>query len=194
MRGRCYLLLIAAAWTQTRCSRPPSPASPPEPEPVRIIQFYATAPKLARGEQELLCYGVENAKTVWLSPPRQELTASASRCVEVTPSSTTTYILTAEGTAGQPATQAVTVDVGAPRAKIVEVKLSTLDLKRGDQLSICYKVENAKSVEIQPIHYHGGPKSDACTLTSPHETTTFVVTAIGAEGDKDEERVTVKVR
>jgi len=188
------LLLLWAALMQTSCTRTERPPRASKPEPVRITQFYATAPKLARGDKELLCYGVENAKTVWLSPPRQELTASASRCVEVNPSSITTYTLSAAGADGQPATQQVTVDVGSPRARIVEVKVSTLDLSRGEQLSICYRVENAKSVEIQPIHFRGGSRPDTCTMTSPHETTTYVVSAVGADGDKDEERVTVKVR
>jgi hypothetical protein len=187
-------LLVAAAWIQASCTRTESPPRSSKPEPVRITQFYATAPKLSRGDKELLCYGVENAKTVWLSPPRQELTASVSRCVEVNPSSATTYTLSAEGATGQPATQEVNVDVGPPRARILEVKVSTLELKRGDQLSICYRVENAKSVEIQPIHFRSGPRPDACTMTSPRETTTYVVSAVGADGGKDEERVTVKVR
>lgn len=186
--------LLAAAWIQISCTRTESPPRSPKPEPVRITQFYATAPKLPRGEKETLCYGVENAKTVWLSPPRRELTASAARCVEVNPVSTTTYTLSAEGSDGSPVTQEVTVDVGSPRARIVEVKVSTLELKRGDQLSICYRVENAKSVEIQPIHFRGGSRSDACAMTSPHETTTYVVSAVGADGDQDQERVTVKVR
>lgn len=187
------MLLIAAAWIQTSCTRTGSPQRSPKPEPVRITQFYATTPKLPLGDKELLCYGVENAKTVWLSPPRQELTASAARCVEVNPVSTTTYTLSAEGAAGS-RTQEVTVDVGSPRARIVEVKVSTLDLMRGEQLSICYRVENAKSVEIQPIHFRSGPRSEGCTMTSPHETTTYVVSVVGADGDKDEERVTVRVR
>src|SRR5712691_8846421 len=124
MRWGRSLPLICAAWIQTNCTRTESPPRSSKPEPVRITQFYATTPKLPRGDKELLCYGVENAKTVWLSPPRQEFTASAARCVEVTPSSTTTYTLTAEGAAGQPVTQEVTVDVGSPRARIVEVKVS----------------------------------------------------------------------
>jgi hypothetical protein len=193
MRWRSALPLITAAWIEISCTRNQAPPRS-RPEPVRITQFYATSPKLPRGEKELLCYGVENAKTVWLSPPRQELTASAARCVEVSPSSTTTYTLNAAGTDGQPITQDLTVDVGSPRTRIVEVKVSTLELGRGENLSICYRVENAQSVEIQPIHFRGGSRPNTCTVTTPHETTTYVVTAIGADGDKDEERVTVKVR
>jgi hypothetical protein len=192
MWRRFCLPLLATAVSCTRTPGPPPRSS--APEPVKITQFYATAPKVPRGEKGLLCYGVENAKSVWLAPPRQELSASASRCVEVNPTSTTTYTLTAEGADGPPATREVTVDVGAPHVKIIEVKLSTLDLHRGDQLSFCYRVENAKSVEVRPIHFVGGSKPNVCFMTSPRETTTFVVSATGADGDTDEERVTVKVR
>ncbi len=186
------LLLLAAAG----CNKP----APPEPRAAasldlpKITQFYATKPTVPRGEQELLCYGVENAKSVVLSPPRQELTASPSRCVEVTPTVTTTYTLTAEAPGTPTASQALTVTVGAPHVKIIEVKVSTLDLHLGDQLSICYRVENAKSVTIEPAHFRGGSKPDACFLTSPRQTTTYVVTATGVGGDTDTERVTVKVQ
>ncbi|HLK66387.1 MAG TPA: hypothetical protein VKU19_23295 [Bryobacteraceae bacterium] len=187
------LLLIAIG-----CGRPanPPPSRPADsvPQPVRITQFYATEPKVAPGDKELLCYGVENAKTVSLSPPRQELSASPSRCVEVNPSATTTYTLTAEAPGSPPATKEVTVTLGAARVKIIEVKVSTLDLHLGDQLSFCYQVQNAKSVVIEPVHYRGGTKPQSCFMTSPTKTTTYTVTATGADGDTDQEHVTVKVR
>jgi len=198
MRWWVGLPLLVAAASCTRSQSPPPSSSKPKPEPVRITQFYATAPKLPRGEKELLCYGVENAGSVWLSPPRQELSASASRCVEVNPASTTTYTLTAQGKdtepGSQPVTQNVTVEVGAPRVKIIEVKVSSLEIHRGDQLSFCYQVENARSVEVQPVHFRGGSRPNVCFMTSPAETTTYVVSATGADGDQDQERVTIKVR
>lgn len=194
MRGLTLLLLTVAACVQLACTRSPKTADSPKPEPVRITQFYATAPQLPRGEKELLCYGVENAKTVWLTPPRQDLTASATRCVEANPTATTTYTLSAQGATGVPITQEVTVTVGPPRAKIIEVKISSLEIKRGDLLSICYLVENAKSVEIQPIRYKAGSQAKNCTTLHPVHTVEYVVSAIGADGDKDEERVTVKVK
>jgi hypothetical protein len=197
MRGAAALaglmLLLCA------CSRKPAPATASAPAsrtagPPNITQFYATTPQLPRGEKELLCYGVENARSVWLSPPRQELTVSLTRCVEVTPSANTTYTLSAEGPGGPPATQTVTVEVGAPRVKIIEVQLNTLQLKHGDPLSICYKVENARSVEIAPIHFRGPSVSKGCTVDHPQKTTTYTVTAMGAAGDRDQEHVTVQVQ
>src|SRR4051812_41242586 len=104
MRWRTCLWLAAAGWVQMSCS--PSrtavqnSTAKQAPDPVKITQFYATAPTLPRGEKELICYGVESATAVTLMPPRQELSASPARCVEVNPTADTTYTLTAEGAGG----------------------------------------------------------------------------------------------
>jgi hypothetical protein len=161
---------------------------------VKITQFYATAPQLARGEKELLCYGVENGKTVWLSPPRQELSAALSRCVEVTPAGTTKYTLTAEGASGPPATQELTVTVGPPHVKIVDVTVSALSVKPGDLVSICVNSQHAATVEIAPLHFHAVNRAKACATDNPRKTTEYIITASGAEGSKDQEHVTVRVQ
>lgn len=185
-----------AAWTQTTqtaCSRPPKPAVKAV-EAVRITQFYADSSSVARGQRVLLCYGVENAKTVRLDPPRQELSAALARCVEATPAADTTYTLTAEGADGKTATRTLTIPVGPPVAKIVNVNVSSLEVKPGDPVTICYTVENARSVTIEPLHFTGGAKLKGCVNDTPRRSTTYVISAIGAAGNKDQERVTVKVR
>lgn len=185
------------------CSQsPPSKASKPaasesEPEPLKITEFYASPPELARGEKTLLCYGVEHAKSVWLSPPRQELFPSPNRCIEVTPEKTTTYTLTAQNDRGQSATQAVTISVGAakpPKVHIEEVTVTSLSIKPGADVGICYKVQHAQSVSIAPGGYRSGPGDHGCTVEHPAHTTTYVVTATGASGDRDEQKVTVTVK
>lgn len=186
----------AALCLLASCSRPAA-TPPPKAEAAgaRITQFYASPASIGRGEKTLLCYGVENAKTVRLAPENRELSAALSRCVDITPEQTTTYTLTAEGD-GPAAKQEVTVTVGAPKppgVKIVEVKVSALSIKRGEPVSICYTVSHAKSVKIEPSL----PPSDAhpnCGIGHPDRTTTYTVTALGASGDQDQERVTVKVR
>jgi hypothetical protein len=177
-------------------ARPVSKVEKRVASPPNIMQFYASPPEVEKGGRTLLCYGVENARTVWLSPPRQELTASHTRCVEAFPSATTKYTLTAEGEVGPAATKEVTVSVGPPappRAQIVEVTISSLSVRPGEPVSICYEVKNAASVSIEPIQYRGGPQSKGCTLVQPRETTTYTVTARGARNE-DSERVTVKVQ
>jgi hypothetical protein len=190
------MMLASACGFQMACSNStkPAPAEAQRPDPPRITQFYATAPRLAAGDKELLCYGVANAKAVWLSPPRQELSAALTRCVDVTPKETTKYTLTAEGEGGPAATSELTVTVGSPRAKIVEVTVSSLAVKAGDAVSLCYRVQFARSVTVAPIGFHGGPSNHGCTMVQPKKTTTYTVTAIGVGGDQDEQPVTVTVR
>jgi len=184
----------AAAALLAACSQKPAPQPEAKAAPARITQFYASPGQVARGEKTLLCYGVENAKTVWLAPPRKEVSAALSRCIEFEPAATTTYTLTAEGE-GAPARQEVMVTVGAPRPappKIIEVRVSSLDIKRGDAASICYEVSNAKSVKIEPATE--ASEHPRCGIVHPQRTTTYTVTALGAGGEQDQERVTIKVR
>ena len=89
------ILLAAAVWILTGCSEPAKQAEACRERrgPGRQnhpVLHHGSATR-ARGEKALVCYGVENARTVWLSPPRQELSAALSRCVEVSPEADTTY-------------------------------------------------------------------------------------------------------
>jgi len=186
----CGLFLISPA-----CRRPTPPEGPSAaPASVAITQFYTNSSSISKGEKALLCYGVENARTVWLEPPRQELSAALSRCVEVAPDATTTYTLTAEGSDGKSATKTLTVPVGAPKARIVNVNVNSIDVKSGDAVTVCYTVENAKSVSIDPLAYHGGSDPKGCVTDHPHKSTTYVITARGRDGGQDQEKVTVRVR
>lgn len=187
-----WAAVALAACALTACTREPVKPAPAAAESVHIVNFYATAPQLPRGEKELLCYGVENAKTVWLEPPRQEVSAALSRCVEVEPKETTTYTLTAKDVSGKQATQQVTVKIGAAKAKILEVKVSSLEIAKGDPVSICWKAQNAK-VTVAPLAA-SKPAMPNCVVDTPNKTTTYTVTATGADGDQDQEKVTVRVK
>lgn len=184
--------VAAAALVIGGCSRSTPPAAAPAATPPpRITQFYTTTPQLARGEKATVCYGVENAKSVWLSPPRQELSTALVRCVEVAPAATTTYTLEAQGPGGA-AKQELTISLGPPRPKIIEVWVNTLELKAGEQLQLCYKVSNSSKVRIEPTIAMLTDKPN-CGYSRPSRTTTYTVTATGPGGETDQEHVTVKV-
>jgi hypothetical protein len=185
---------IAVTSIAAGCGHPEKPAAPKAAEPVRITQFYTSASNIAKGDKALVCYGVENASAVWLDPPRQTLSAALARCVEVTPAVTTTYTLTAEGADGKSDTRSLTLPVGPPLAKILNVNVNSLEVKPGQPVTICYAVENARSVTIEPLHYAGGAKPKGCVSDQPRKSTTYVITAIGSAGDRDAERVSVKVQ
>jgi hypothetical protein len=193
--GICFALALCLL---TACSGPARPAAQsktvPRNDPPRITQLYATKPNLPRGEKGLVCYGVENSNKVSLEPPREELSAALARCVEVSPEATTTYTLTAEGPGGPPATQNLTVAVGAPAVHIVEVTVNSLTVKAGDAVSICFHAQNAARVTIEPVSFRSPIAARGCTVDNPRKTTTYVVTATGASGDQDQEHVTVKVK
>ncbi len=76
-----------------------------------IQMFYASPGAIHRGESTQLCYGVANAKTVKLEPQSNPVWPSFSRCVEVAPAKTTTYILTIEDASGNTKSQTLEVKV-----------------------------------------------------------------------------------
>jgi len=76
-----------------------------------IQNFYASPGAIRRGETVQLCYGVANAKTVKLEPQSNPVWPSYSRCVDVTPTKSTTYTLTIADAAGNTKTQTLEVKV-----------------------------------------------------------------------------------
>src|ERR1700730_1609135 len=74
-----------------------------------IQNFYASPGEIRRGGTVQLCYGVANAKTVTLEPQSNPVWPSYSRCVNVTPTKTTTYTLTIADAAGNSKSQTLEV-------------------------------------------------------------------------------------
>jgi len=77
---------------------------------LQIEMLYAT-PQVRRGEAAQVCFGLANAKTVTLEPQSNPVWPSHSLCVDVKPTKTTTYRLTATGADGKSLRQEVTVKV-----------------------------------------------------------------------------------
>lgn len=75
------------------------------------IQSFYGNPQIHRGEKAQLCYGVANAKNVTLEPRSSPVWPSYSRCVDVSPTKTTTYTLTASDDAGHSVSQTFTIKV-----------------------------------------------------------------------------------
>jgi hypothetical protein len=75
-----------------------------------IQMLYGTR-QIKRGETAQVCFGVANAKTVTLEPGNNNVWPSHNLCVDVKPTKTTTYTLTATGGDGKNVSQQVTVAV-----------------------------------------------------------------------------------
>jgi hypothetical protein len=82
--------------------------------PVRILRFYATTGSISLGDTAQLCYGVENAKAVRISPSIEPVAPAANRCLEIVPDHTTHYTILAVGFDGKIDHRSITlvVDTG----------------------------------------------------------------------------------
>ena len=114
--------LLVAMWGLTAMRYPGArawvrPAGTP-PGPVKILQFYASVGLLTAGDKALLCYGVENARSVRISPAVDHVYPSMNHCLEIEPEHTTHYTILAEGYDGRVATQSFTLPVAdIPRTR-----------------------------------------------------------------------------
>jgi hypothetical protein len=95
------VVLLAAAWgvgsipdSHVRSCIPPVGAPR---GPVRILRFYATTGSIAPGDKAQLCYGVENARSVRISPSIGTVAPAVNRCLDIVPDRTTHYTILAEG-------------------------------------------------------------------------------------------------
>ncbi len=189
------------------CSSPPppkaeSPAAQPAETPVKIGQFYTAPTHIGRGERAQVCYGVDGAAKVRLDPAVEEIWPAMSHCVEVHPNKTTTYRLTAVDSAGHSVTREATLKVGPRGAEsggtgprmIQEVTVNKLQVKPGEQVTICFTAHHARSVTITPGQGVQQSAERGCVVDKPAATTTYQVLAKGPGGQTDTERVTVRVR
>jgi hypothetical protein len=108
-------LIVVVLWSLALLHSPADrmwvrPLSSP-PRPVRILRFYATVGALFPGERAQLCYSVENAKVIRISPAVDSAYPSLGRCLEIHPDHTTHYTLQAEGFDGAVAVRSITLPV-----------------------------------------------------------------------------------
>ena len=148
-----------------------------------------------KGDKTLLCYGVEGAQTVRVEPPVEKLAPALTRCFEATPERTTTYTLTAEDSGGAAVTQAVEVTVGGSKPRLYDISVNATTLKRGQQVSFCFKGANGARISGGPGKFFmkGNPQKD-CLVDTPQKTTTYELVLTNKEGMTDSASITVEVK
>jgi hypothetical protein len=196
---------LTAAMVMGCGGREPEIVEPPEPQPLKILQFYPGALQIRPGEEVSLCYGVENAASVRIEPDGPEIDPSPNRCVMVTPEKTTTYTFHATGEDGSEQTQTAEVRVsGAPVARgqaggsagaglITLFAANVNTAAPGQQVTICYQAPEATSLRLQPAAAPVKAGGRNCFTVSPKQTTTYRLTATGPSGT-DTQSLTIRVR
>ncbi len=177
------------------------------PPPPRITAFYPSEPVAERGRPVLLCYGVENATSVRLTPPVQEtLPPLPSRCVSVTLTRETSYTLTATSATGAAASQTLTLRVCEPRAAaaradepaagglITTFAASADSVAAGQPTTVCYATRGAAKVEVRPSPGAPLPPARGCFIVRPSRSTTYTLTATSDSGQTESQAVNVRVR
>lgn len=178
------LTIAFVAVVATGCSRTPAP-------PVKITQFRVTPTFIPKGIPGKLCYGVENATKIELNPRVEDLLPAPERCIDISPVQATTYTLTAYGADGSSVTKSLSVGVGNPPPRVADLSATPVEVSRGGQVRICFKVENAKAVKISKGKLD---RKTNCATDTPRRTTIYKITALGADREEDTGTVTVKVR
>jgi hypothetical protein len=163
------------------------------PPGLRITQFYADRGELSKGEQVIICYGVQDAASVKIDPAVEDLKPSMNRCFSVTPAATTTYRLTAAAADGRETSEAFTVTVGPAPPRIEFVAVSSMEVKRGDKFTLCYGVKEAASVKLEPLGWTLPAAEKECRMWFPAATMKLTLIAFGEGGRTDRESVTIKV-
>jgi hypothetical protein len=160
---------------------------------VKITAFYAEKGQLSAGERTLVCYGVENARAVRIEPPVEQLDPTPSRCFWVAPKRTTTFKLVAQGATGGEDSHSLTIAVGAAAPHILFVQLSSDQIPRGGRVTLCYGVEHAAAVRLEPVGMTLPASAKKCVFLAPESTEHYALIASAPDGRSDRQKFTVTV-
>ena len=148
-----------------------------QPKP-QILECTAIPMNISQGQSSRLYYNTVNANTVTITPNVGSVGMSGN--VEVTPTATTNYTITATNPAGT-ATCSVSVQVTPGNAPRIErFSADPLNITAGATSTLVWQVKNAKTVSISPA-----PGSVGVVGTqdvSPTQTTTYTLTATNSFG------------
>ena len=197
------LLVCAGLALLAACSSSPPPeqskpaSAARKPEPVKVTRFYASPGEVTRGEEITICYGVENADAVSIEPNVRAIKPGYNRCFSFAPSKSGTYKLIATGPGGEDSAE-LSIRVRQPAAPARKAMIGTFvasakSVPGAGRVTLCYSVDGAESVAIDPPVRELDPVSK-CFIVKMEETTTFTLTATAPGGRKEQKQITVQVR
>jgi hypothetical protein len=166
---------------------PDIPVLTPEPVyPPVINSFSANKSSIDAGGTAILTWTTTNASNVTISPGVGTVAASGS--TTVTPASTTTYTLVANGKSGNPVSSTATITV-IPRIPPT-ISVSQATIKSGQSTSLSWDAPGAVQVSINDV---GNVGITGTRQVSPDKTTTYTITSTYIDGTSQSISVTVNV-
>lgn len=75
----------------------------------------------------------------------------------------------------------------------IQMLYATPRIRRGETAQVCFGVANAKTVTLEPQTNKVWPSHNLCVDVKPAKTTSYTLTATGADGKNITQQVTVEV-
>ena len=147
-----------------------------KPEVPKIIRFQASPSSIKAGDASILDWQVIGADTVTITE-LGSVPLNGSR--EVKPAQTTTYKLTAKNRAGEVGATTTIVVESQPRPSFTSCQVQPTNITPGETATISWSTQNATAVSIAPGI--GNVELSGSRMVSPTTTTTYTITASGAE-------------
>jgi len=145
---------------------------------VRIVNFSATPSQISAGQRSIISWNVPGATTVSISPTVGSVNPSGT--ATVTPLQTTSYTLTATGPGGQQISQTLTITVGPSQPSVIRFRAAPATIAAGQSSTLSWATTGVTSVSISGIS--GNLPANGSRSVSPTQTTTYTLTATGADG------------
>lgn len=172
---------------------------PPAPLP-QILSFDAPE-TIKSNESAELCFQVKDATSAQIDPGVRQVSITSERqCIKVRPSQTTKYTLTTFNAEGKGATKDKTIVVVYP-PRIVSFKTDTNDVRPGDTIKMCYRVENARRLLVDNGVGDVKPVDEGCFETTigaranvtVNEVKSFTLTATGPDGQTSTSELKIRL-
>jgi hypothetical protein len=145
----------------------------------QIIRFEASPLTIAPGQQSTLSWTTTGATAVSINGVGS---VAPNGSVNVNPSQTTTYTLTAATADGKSVTAPVTVTVTSGTVpQIVTFVANPQTIDAGSSTKLCWQINGATSIQIAPS-VGANLSANDCATVSPTQTTTYTLTATNATG------------
>jgi hypothetical protein len=189
--GQTYAFRLTVRNTDNLQGSATTTVSTSTPAATRIVQFSAIPTGIQSGQSTTLSWVIENATSATITPGVGTVDPRTGS-VSVSPTTNTTYTLTANGPNGS-TTSTVTVSVGALPAgnpQIIRFEANPVTITSGAQSTLSWTTTGATAVSISGV---GTVQPNGSTTVSPTVTTTYTLTATSADGKSVTAPVTVVV-
>ncbi len=163
--------------------------TPPPPQNCIINSFTASPNSITSGQSSNLNWSTSNCTSASISTLGNVNTSGSQM---VYPTYTTTYILTAYGSQGQQVTQqqTVTVNQQVNNCVINNFTASPNSITSGQSSTLNWSTSNCTSANISTV---GSVNTSGSQIVYPTYTTTYILTALGSQGQQVTQQQTVTV-